>query len=163
MTNYFTSLMSFFSSIENPLTLMFISAFLSATLLPGNSEIIFSALISQALQIENGSFYHQIIPLFISATLGNSLGSLTTYAVARLVPQPQFEKTPNKTARWALYHSKKYGIWILLFSWLPIVGDLFCGIAGWLRFNVWYSLIFITLGKAIRYVVLLWGIYSLLG
>lgn len=43
----------------------------------------------------------------------------------------------------------------LLLSWLPVVGDLFCAIAGWLRLNFVTSSLFIFLGKMVRYVALL--------
>ncbi len=50
---------------------------------------------------------------------------------------------------------KRYGAITLLLSWLPVVGDLFCAIAGWLRLNFVASSFFIFLGKLVRYVVLL--------
>lgn len=156
MTDYLTSFLSLFFSTENQLILMFLSAFLSASILPGNSEIIFSTLLSQNMLISNGNLP---LALFICATLGNSLGSLTTYIMATLIPQPT-NHTPK--IKWALHQSQKYGAWVLLFSWLPIIGDVFCGIAGWLRFNLWKSLFFITVGKAIRYGLLWWGIATFL-
>ncbi|HDL4409339.1 TPA: DedA family protein, partial [Mannheimia haemolytica] len=62
----------------------------------------------------------------------------------------------------ALAKSEKYGVLVLLFSWLPIVGDIFCGIAGWLRFSLWQSILFIVIGKLLRYLFLLATLYSVL-
>ncbi|SQE30798.1 Inner membrane protein yqaA [Mannheimia haemolytica] len=94
------------------------------------------------------------------ATLGNSLGSITTYAIGLLLPRPQ--NTTNRYSQWALAKSEKYGVLVLLFSWLPIVGDIFCGIAGWLRFSLWQSILFIVIGKLLRYLFLLATLYSVL-
>ncbi|QLB20388.1 hypothetical protein A6B43_01925 [Vespertiliibacter pulmonis] len=156
MLDYFTSFFSLFFSAENQLWIMFLSAFLSATILPGNSEIIFSTLLTQHLLIGQNNL---TLTLFIIATVGNSLGSLTTYLMARLIPKPLNEST---TVRWALQQSEKYGGWLLLLSWLPVIGDILCGVAGWLRLNFWQSVLFITLGKAIRYGLLWWGIATFL-
>lgn len=157
MTDYLTALLGGFFSEENQLLIMFASSFLSATLLPGNSEIIFTTYATQSLLNHNMGF-----GLLVSATLGNTLGSLTTYFLAKIFPQPQFHKQQTKSIRLALTLSQKYGIWILLFSWFPIVGDLFCGIAGWLRFNLWQSIILIFIGKLMRYALLLTSIYFII-
>ncbi|MCT8590269.1 YqaA family protein [Glaesserella parasuis] len=158
MTDYLTALLGIFLSEENQLLIMFVSSFLSATILPGNSEVIFTTYTTQALLQKN-----MVYGLFVVSTLGNSLGSMTTYFIAQFFPQPKFHDQQHKSIKLALKLSQKYGIWILLFSWLPIVGDLFCGVAGWLRFNFWKSLCFIVLGKAIRYVLLLWSVYLVVG
>lgn len=159
MTDYFTSFLGLFFSDQNQLILMFFSAFLSATLLPGNSEIIFSTLITQNVLINSPNLP---LALFICATLGNSLGSLTTYLMARLVPMPKRSDTSSPKINWAIIQSQKYGAWVLLLSWLPVIGDILCGVAGWLRLNIWQSLLFITLGKACRYGLLWWGIATFL-
>lgn len=158
MSDYLTSFFGLFFSEQNQLLLMFASAFLSSTVLPGNSEVVFSTLLAQQ---SFGSFNYAFT-LFGVATVGNSLGSLTTYAMARLLPEPHFN--PNqKAAQWAIRQSRQYGVWALLLSWLPVVGDLLCGVAGWLRFNPWQSALFITLGKAARYGILWWSVATFFG
>ena len=137
---------------EYSLWLMFASAFLSATLLPGNSEIVFVGFATPLIWSHS---YFSLSALLISAVAGNSLGSLTTYWVGRCLPQAQQRDRQNPRYRWALQQTQKYGTWILLFSWLPIIGDLFCAVAGWLRLNGLTSLLFITLGKLVRYVFLI--------
>ncbi|QLD33567.1 YqaA family protein [Mannheimia varigena] len=159
MTDYLTSLFSLFSSEQNQLMTMFFSGLLSSTLLPGNSEIIFTALASQHF-VTNTTLTSSLTTLVIVATLGNSLGSLITYAMGLLVPHPK--KSDSSYTQWALEKSKKYGILVLLFSWLPIVGDIFCGIAGWFRFNPWQSIILIIIGKLLRYLFLLATLYPVL-
>ena len=113
------------------LWLMFASAFLSATILPGNSEIIFIALASPKLAL--GTWLStDIFLLLFMATLGNGLGSLTTYGIGRWLPQ---FRPKNHRTLWVMRQLQRYGSLTLLLSWLPIVGDLFCALAGWLRLN----------------------------
>ncbi len=159
MNEYLTSFLSLFLIQENQLILMFLSAFLSATVLPGNSEVIFSTIATQALISDPNLFSDTLFWLLLTATFGNSLGSLTTYFMAQIFPQPKLSEKQHKSVQFTLKFSEKYGIWVLLLSWLPVIGDLFCAIAGWLRFNLWKSMLLITLGKGIRYALLLWSIY----
>ncbi|AUI66375.1 MULTISPECIES: YqaA family protein [Glaesserella] len=159
MTDYLTALLGFFFNEENQFLIMLASSFLSSTLLPGNSEIIFSTFTSQALLVKPTLFSYTLCGLLFTATVGNSLGSLTTYFLAQFFPPPKLHEKQGKSVQLAFKFSEKYGVWVLLFSWLPVVGDLFCGIAGWLRFNLWHSLLLIVIGKAIRYGLLLWSVY----
>ena len=133
------------------LWLMFASAFLSATVLPGNSEIIFIVLVIPKLAL--GTWLStDIFLLIFMATLGNGLGSLTTYGIGRWIPQ---FRPKNHRTLWVMKQLQRYGSLTLLLSWLPIVGDLFCALAGWLRLNFIVSCFFIFLGKLVRYVALL--------
>ena len=47
---------------------------------------------------------------------------------------PKFDPKNHRTL-WVMNQIKRYGAITLLLSWLPVVGDLFCAIAGWLRLN----------------------------
>jgi membrane protein YqaA with SNARE-associated domain len=115
-------------------TALFASSFLSATLLPGGSEIVLFAL------LQNGADLWLALG---TATLGNTLGGMTSYAVGRLFPQRQ----PLR----ALEAFRRYGSCTLLFSWIPLVGDGLCVAAGWLRINAWAAAFFMGLGKFARY------------
>ncbi|MDD0823960.1 DedA family protein [Mannheimia sp. AT1] len=160
MTEQLTSFFSLFFSAENQLITMFFSGLLSSTILPGNSEVIFTTIASQHIIADSSFYSSSLMALLLIATVGNSLGSLITYAMGLLVPKPTQAK--NRYTRWALAKSEKYGVIVLLFSWLPIVGDIFCGIAGWLRFSLWQSVILIVIGKLLRYLFLLATLYSVL-
>ena len=139
---------------EHRLWIMFTSAFLSSTVLPGNSEIIFLTLVTPRLWTGSHYFSLDIQSLLWTAIAGNTLGSLTTYALGRWLPT--FNTPPqNAKLAWVLEKTQRYGSVMLFFSWLPIVGDLFCAVAGWLRLNWVMCLIFMTLGKIVRYVFLL--------
>lgn len=136
---------------SHALWLMFASAFLSATVLPGNSEVVFVSLAVPKTML-NSLLSADVFWLVFVATLGNGLGSLTTYAIGRWLPQ--FE-SKNARTLWVMEKLERYGAAALLLSWLPVVGDVFCALAGWLRLNMAASCLFIFLGKLVRYVVLL--------
>lgn len=141
--------------LENQLVIMFFSAFLSATILPGNSEVVLTTYASQ-IPVQNP--FTDFFFLWLVASLGNSLGSLSTYALARLFPSPKLENQQGKAKKWAVHLVQKYGVWAMAFSWLPVVGDVLCAVAGWLRLSLLPTAIFITIGKSARYAVILWSV-----
>jgi membrane protein YqaA with SNARE-associated domain len=120
------------------LAALFASSFLSSTLLPGSSEAVLAAiLLADAARMW---------PALAVATVGNTLGAMTSYAVGRLLPT----RVQSRPLAWM----KRFGAPALLLSWLPIVGDALCVAAGWLRLNVWWASAFIALGKFARYWVI---------
>ncbi len=117
---------------------LFVSSFLAATLLPGGSE----AVLFGVLKLHP----HQLWAALAVATLGNTLGGLSSYLLGRLVPQ--------KTEMKGLARVQQYGAPVLLLSWVPIIGDPLCVAAGWLRLNPWLCLLCIAAGKLARYWVI---------
>ncbi len=114
---------------------LFASSFLAATLLPGGSEAVLFAVLKMHPE--------QFWPALGVATLGNTLGGLSSYLLGRLIPQTKPLKGLDTVKRW--------GSPALLLSWVPLLGDPLCVAAGWLRINPWRSITFIALGKLIRY------------
>lgn len=157
ITDYITSFLRLFFSTENQLITMFVSAVISSSVLPGNSEVVFSTIATQTLLLEQTFYSSSLSWLIFIATIGNTLGSLITFWMGRLIEKPN--ALTNKYAKWTLNKLNRYGALMLLLSWLPIVGDLICGIAGWLRFPFVKSVIYIFIGKFIRYLLLLVTIY----
>ena len=127
---------------------LFISSFISSTLLPGGSEALLAAL-----RISNS---HEPLSLLAVTTAGNTLGGISSwligFLIARRWPSQKLLKPDQQRASIWL---EKHGSPILLLSWLPIVGDPLCLVAGWLKINFWQALIFIAIGKAARYGVIL--------
>lgn len=117
------------------LSALFASSFLAATLLPGGSEAVLFGVLK--LHPER---YWEILAV---ATLGNTLGGMSSYLIGRLIPQSK----PLK----GLDTVRKYGSPALLLSWAPFIGDPLCVAAGWLRLDPWLSLLFIAIGKFARY------------
>ncbi|HTT13192.1 MAG TPA: VTT domain-containing protein [Burkholderiaceae bacterium] len=120
-----------------------LSSFVSATLLPGTSELVLLAVLQQHPE-------HHWNAIAI-ATIGNTLGAMTSYAIGRLLPIRVDARSIERVRR--------HGYPVLLFAWLPIVGDAFPLAAGWLRFGPWRSAALLALGKLARYLVLAgaWG------
>lgn len=121
---------------------MFASSFLSATLLPGSSEALLVGLLL-AGKVSVGA-------LVFTAALGNTLGGLTNIVIGRLLLQKNQGRWHDTATAWL----HRLGPAALLFSWLPVIGDLLCVVAGWLRFAWLPVVIFLAIGKTLRYVVL---------
>ena len=124
---------------EAGLAALFAAAFASATLLPANSEVVLAAVVR--------AFPERLVLAVAVATLGNTLGGMTTYAIGRLLPQraPQ----ASRPVAWV----RRYGALTLLLSWVPIAGDALCAAAGWLRVPALPALAAMAAGKLARYVV----------
>ncbi|WP_449550557.1 YqaA family protein [Lelliottia amnigena] len=120
---------------------LFASSFLSATLLPGNSEVVLVAMLLSDVS--------QPWLLVLIATMGNSLGGLTNVILGRFFPLRKKSRWQEKAAGWL----KRYGAATLLLSWMPVIGDLLCLLAGWMRISWGPVLFFLCLGKALRYVL----------
>ncbi|MGD9425722.1 YqaA family protein [Pantoea sp. NSTU24] len=121
---------------------MFGSSFLSATLLPGSSEALLIAfLIAKKTSV---------FGLLLAASLGNTLGGLTNIIIGRLLPLKRQGRWHDTAMTW-LY---RLGPAALLFSWLPVIGDLLCVLAGWLRFAWLPAMLFLAVGKTLRYIVI---------
>jgi membrane protein YqaA with SNARE-associated domain len=118
---------------------LFVSSFLAATLLPGGSELVFSALLLSGT-VGAGS-------AIAVATFGNSLGGLSTYLLGRLLPD---RAADARAVQWL----RRWGSPALLLSWAPIFGDALCVAAGWLRVTPLQAAMFIVIGKLVRYWVL---------
>ena len=127
---------------------LFLSAFISSTLFPGGSEVVLGALASQSR--------HDPWLLLAIASLGNTLGALTTWLLGYLVAHRlPLEARLSEKRRRALARVRHWGSPALLLSWLPVVGDPLCFAAGFLRLPFFASLLFIALGKITRYAVIL--------
>ena len=100
---------------------LFASSFLAATLLPGGSEAVLFGM----LKLHPEQFW----PALGVATLGNTLGGMSSYLIGRVIP-------PKQDLR-GLPAARRYGAPVLLLSWVPILGDPLCVAAGWLRLDPW--------------------------
>ncbi|MGQ5523939.1 YqaA family protein [Chitinimonas sp. PSY-7] len=123
---------------------LFVSGLLSATLLPGNSEIALAFVLYQRP--------YDWVPALICVTVGNTLGSLSSYWLGRYLRRFNPRATDHLSPR-ALALMKRYGVITLLLAWLPLIGDALCLAAGWLTLAKTPTALFIFLGKAIRYLL----------
>lgn len=127
---------------------LFVSAFLAATILPLSSEVVLTTLLLNGLSPA---------VLVGVATVGNTLGSFTNYALgywAGAGVATRWLKMSEEEFVRAEQRFVKYGVFSLCFAWLPIIGDPLTIVAGVLRVRLLWFVLLVTLGKFIRYSVL---------
>jgi membrane protein YqaA with SNARE-associated domain len=128
---------------------LFISAFISSTIAPGGSEAVLAYMAATG--------HYQVGFIVIVATIGNTLGAMTTWGLGVLAAK----KFPvaamlSENKQKALDVVRQRGIWTLFFTWLPVVGDALCFAGGWLKLPFLQACLIILLGKFGRYAVIAW-------
>lgn len=108
-----------------------------------------------AYMVSEGTY--QAGQLVLVATIGNTLGAMTTWGLGLLAAKkmPIASKLSPKNQK-ALAFLREKGSWALLFSWLPVIGDAFCFAGGWLKLPIMSGLLAIFLGKLGRYSAIAW-------
>ncbi|MEO2268937.1 YqaA family protein [Pseudoalteromonas sp. YIC-656] len=139
---------------------LLLSAFISATLLPGSSEVLLSTLLLTG--------EHVLLLLWFSATVGNVLGSCVNYAlgtqVTRFADRKWFPVSKQAMDK-AQAQFNRYGVFSLLFAWLPIIGDPLTVVGGIFRVPFGVFVLLVTVGKGLRYgavIVMTLGLEALL-
>lgn len=126
---------------------LFAAAFLAATPIPMQSEVVFLALQAAGWPA---------LALVVVASVGNVLGSCVTFAIGRGAEtfrnRRWFPLTPDAMAR-AQGWWQRWGLWSLLVSWAP-GGDVLVALAGLMRVPLWQFLALVTLAKTARYAAL---------
>jgi membrane protein YqaA with SNARE-associated domain len=132
---------------------LFIASFLAATILPFSSEVVLVSLLSFSYK----EFNYSSILLIASATLGNFLGGTTNYYLGRFCKIEWLNKYlgfSEQKLQKASKYVHKYGAYLAFFSWIPIVGDPMCIALGWFKAKQARFLLFMFVGKLMRYVIL---------
>lgn len=153
------------------LSTVFVVALISATLLPLGSEPAVVGL----LQLNSALFW----PAIWTATAGNTIGGaiswwmgwggrkawmaarqrqtrvlsadrLSVEEADHIVPARGLSRRERRARVWL----RRWGAKTCLLSWLPIVGDPLCAVAGWLRLPFWPCLVYMAIGKFLRYLVM---------
>ncbi|MFE1570820.1 YqaA family protein [Comamonas odontotermitis] len=151
------------------LSTVFIVALVSATLLPLGSEPAVAGL----LQLNPDLFWQAILV----ATAGNTLGGAISWWTGMLAHKAwrkarslrhannpvqvgddgasaQAPHQRSRHQRMARVWLRKFGAKACLLSWLPVVGDPICAVAGWLRLPFWPCVFYMAIGKFLRYLVM---------
>ena len=143
MEHYLIAFLDWFGMPSVGLPAVFLVALISATLLPMGSEPVLFAYVSV-----NPSM---LWPAIVTATVGNTIGGMVNWSLG-LGARNAFEAYKGPTAgrmqRWLISLGPK----MLLLSWLPGIGDPLCALAGWLRMPWKACLIYMAIGKFLRYV-----------
>jgi len=133
---------------------LFIVSFGAATILPFGSEALF------LYDISISSSY---IQLWFVATFGNTLGSIFNYYIGAKGEKYLEKKEYLDKNKIELYKKRfdRYGIWLLLLTWMPIIGDPITFIAGVLRYDIKKFIILVSISKGVRYAILIICFYKM--
>ena len=97
------------------------------------------------------------------ATVGNSLGALTTYAIGVWGGPWLIERVlrvdPSRREQAEQFYAR-YGVWSLLLSWVPVIGDPLCLVGGLMRVPLFHYSILVTIGKYVRYQTIAWMVLA---
>lgn len=130
---------------------MFIAALLAGSILPFSSEAVMTGLMLVGVPP---------IKLFIYGTLGNAIGSMLNYYVGRLGKMEWIEKYLHiKKAELDKAHRfmAGRGAWMGFFAFLPVLGEGITVVLGLMKANVTITTVSVTIGKALRYALLIYG------
>jgi membrane protein YqaA with SNARE-associated domain len=132
---------------EYGLTAVFVVAIVSATLLPAGSEWVVLGF----LKLEPDLFWTTMAV----ATAGNTIGGAISWWMGYGAEQAYEKLRHRKPSELrALQWLQRFGAKACLLSWLPVVGDPLCAVAGWLRLPFWPCVGYMAIGKFARYVTM---------
>lgn len=130
---------------------MLIAAFIAGSFFPFSSEAVMLGLIAAGLEPWQ---------LMVYGTVGNILGSMFNYGVGRLGRPEWIERylhVPPEQMERALRFMQGRGALMGVFAFLPVLGSAIAIGLGLMRANVALSFLSISVGKALRYMILVWG------
>jgi membrane protein YqaA with SNARE-associated domain len=142
------ALIDWFELPQHGLSSVFLIALLSATLLPMGSE----PAVFGYVKLNPDAFWLTVG----IATLGNTFGGMVNYVLGRGAHHALGRKDPGRYLQWF----SRFGPKVLFLSFLPVVGDPLCALAGWLRLPALACMLWMAFGKLVRYTtmtaMLLW-------
>ena len=128
------------------LSTVFVISFVSATLLPMASEPAVFGLIKN-----NPALFW---PVIATATIGNTLGGALNWGLGlashKVVDKYRHSRTHLRALDWL----ERIGPKACLLSWLPVLGDPLCAVAGWLQLPFWRCVFYMAIGKFFRYLIM---------
>lgn len=137
--------------ISNGYPALFLLSFLASTLIPLGSEWLLVALIVQNFAP---------LPVILVASAGNFLGACTSYGIGVYGSTFLVTKILRMGADERVSAERffsRYGIWSLLLSWLPLIGDPLCVVAGMMKVGFDRFAMLVLTGKTARYAAVAWA------
>ena len=128
---------------------LFLGSFLAATILPFSSEILVTGMLIAGANP---------LYVFVFATLGNWLGSVSTYGIGwlgKLQWAEKWFKVSHEKIEKQQRVIQKYGSWLSIVVWLPIVGDVFALALGFYKVSPSKCIPFMLIGKAARFLTII--------
>lgn len=130
---------------------MLIAAFLAGSVFPFSSEAIMLALLAAGLEP---------VQLIVFGSIGNVMGSMFNYSVGRMGKTEWFERY-LRISKKNMDRAKRFmgdrGALMGFFAFLPVLGSAITVLLGLMRANMPLSILCITIGKVLRYVLLIYG------
>lgn len=126
---------------------LFIGCFLAATIMPFSSDALYIAVLIAT---------KDPVGCLVWGTLGNWLGGVTTYWLGRLAKWEWIEKTfkvKPETLEKQKKYIDKYGVWLALISWVPVLGDVVALALGFYKTPAVWSIFLLLVGKFARFAV----------
>jgi membrane protein YqaA with SNARE-associated domain len=139
---------------------LFIISFIAATLIAAPSDVL------AAIMPQMG---YDPVNVFLVAASAGILGNLLNYYIGRYgytffltrFFKANPEKQTRRTDRW-LNHAEnfyeRYGVWTLLLSGTPFIGDPLTTVAGAFRVNLFIFIVLVMIGKIIKFTIMLGGV-----
>jgi membrane protein YqaA with SNARE-associated domain len=123
---------------------LFFASFLASTILPFGSEGVVILLVSQKFNV---------LAVVMVASVGNFFVACTSYYIGlkgRDIVNKYLKIAPDDIEKAERYFLK-YGSFVLLFTWVPLIGDAITVAGGLLRLKFWIFSVFVFTGKFLRY------------
>ena len=128
---------------------MLVAAFLAGSFFPFSSEAVMLGLLAMGLKP---------VPLVVYGTIGNVGGSMFNYYIGSLGKIEWIEKYLH-VKKSSLEKAEKFmdgrGAWMGFFAFLPFIGSAITILLGYSRANKAISLLSITTGKLLLYIILI--------
>ncbi len=137
-----TSLLNALALPTVGLPALFVVALVSATLLPMGSEPAVFAVVKMNEEL----FW----PAVLVATAGNTVGGAISWAIGYGAKRAFAKERQTRWFGWL----QRFGPKTLLLTWLPVVGDPLCTLAGWLKMPFWPCVVYMAIGKLGRYLTM---------
>ena len=129
---------------------LFAACFLAATLIPFSSEAVVLLFLATG---------YASLPVFLVALVGNYLGAVVNYVLGKKGMEYLAKRMSSKEQHRLEKAQSQYGKWgvpVLFFSWVPIIGDPLTFAAGLLEVRFALFSFWVILGKAFRYIAIIW-------
>jgi membrane protein YqaA with SNARE-associated domain len=155
MDAWFTPLLALLALPQFSLGAVFVVSFISATLLPLGSEPVVFGLV----QLNPELFWPVVLVATVGNTLGGTLDWWLGYGAHKMADK--YGKSAHHLR--ALDWLQRLGPKACLLAWLPLVGDPLCAVAGWLKLPFWPCLLYMAIGKFLRYTTMTAALVGVFG
>lgn len=145
-----TALLEALALPEFGLSTVFVVALISATLLPVGSEPVVFGLVKLNPEL----FWPAVLVATAGNTIGGSISWWMGYGAERAWEKVKRRSVEHRVLGWL----QRFGPKACLLSFLPVVGDPLCAVAGWLRMPFWPCVAYMAIGKFLRYLVMTAGL-----